>query len=112
MKKNMMLVLITAISVSVCWYFAIKYRDRIHTVWLLSSVKAPGRMALNAIKEDFDRGDHIAAQNKVIILHRIWQRFQSQSDDEMSGVGIGDVMEEFSKVEALGTSRQDKPGGH
>ncbi len=65
---------------------------------MISAVKAPGRMALDEIVTELQRGDVASATTKLQILKSEWDRFEKE--DGLSGVGIGNIMVEFSRTPA------------
>ena len=71
-------------------------RRSVEKLWLISAVKAPGRMALDEIVTELQRGDVASATTKLQILKSEWDRFEKE--DELSGVGIGNIMVEFSRT--------------
>ena len=96
MKKIIAIIALTAVITSLCWYIATSMRRSIEELWLISAVKAPGRMALQEMATDLQRGDVAAATAKLQILRSEWDRFEK--DDGLSGVGIGNIMVDFSRV--------------
>jgi hypothetical protein len=77
-------------------------------LWLISAIKAPGRMALTEIQTDMNAGRYDVAKAKVDVLMTTWQRFDS-GPDTFSGSGIGDIMIAFSKLGTHGSSTLAKP---
>jgi hypothetical protein len=72
-------------------------------LWLVSAIKAPGRMALQDIQADLNSEHYELAKAKVDVLVQTWQRFDS-GPDSFRGLGIGDVMVAFSKLETNSTA--------
>lgn len=79
-------------------------RDRL---WLISAIKAPGRMALRDIQADMNAGRYALAKAKIDVFMNTWQRFDS-GPDSFSGSGIGDIMVAFSKLDTNGNSNLHK----
>ena len=76
---------------------------------MMSSIKAPGRMALREIQADMNAGRHALAKAKMDAFVNTWQRFES-GPDSCSGSGIGDIMVTFSKLDTnnIGTTHQQE----
>ena len=66
-------------------------------LWLISAVKAPGRMALQEIQADMNAGRCSLAKAKIDALVNTWHRFESEPDSNR-GRGIGDIMVTFGNV--------------
>ncbi len=80
-------------------------------LWLVSSVKAPGRMALGEIQADMNAGRYELAKAKIDTLMDTWQRFDS-GPDSFRGAGIGDIMVAFSKLGTNGVVAHHEPASH
>jgi hypothetical protein len=93
--------LMVAVTVAVTWIIASVVHG-VHTgterLWLISAVKAPGRMALGEIQADMNAGRYQLAKAKIDLLVDTWQRFDSGPDSNR-GLGIGDIMVVFSKLD-------------
>jgi hypothetical protein len=79
--------------------------------WMISAIKAPGRMALEDIQSDMKAGRYDMAKRKTDAFVTTWQRFES-GPDSFSGYGIGDVMVTFSKIpdgEEGGATNRSQP---
>ena len=72
-------------------------RDRL---WMVSAVKAPGRMAIADIQTDLSAHRYIVAKAKMDAFAMTWQRFEADPDS-FKGRGIGDIMVTFSKIPNL-----------
>ena len=70
----------------------------IEKVWLISAVKAPGRMALQEIQADMNAGRCSLAKAKIDALVNTWHRFESEPDSNR-GLGIGDIMVAIGKLD-------------
>jgi hypothetical protein len=103
MKKTIAIIAITAAITSICWSIATGMRFGVEKLWLISAVKAPGRMALDEIVTDLQRGDVAAATTKLQILRSEWDRFEKE--DGPSGAGIGNIMLQFSRATAPETEQ-------
>lgn len=83
------------------WALASVYyggRTAYDRVWMISAIKAPGRMALGSIQADMHAGRFDVARRKIDAFMQTWQRFDS-GPDSCSGLGIGDIMLTFSKIQ-------------
>ena len=67
-------------------------------LWLISAIKAPGRMALGEIQADMKSGHYELAKAKIEVFMGTWSRFDRGSDS-FGGPGIGDIMASFSKID-------------
>jgi len=56
MKRTFISILVSVLVTSLCWYVAGSLRRGVDGLWLMSAVKAPGRMALDAIENDSTGG--------------------------------------------------------
>ncbi len=83
-------------------------RTGVERLWLVSAIKAPGRMALAEIQTDMNAGRYDVAKVKIDILMTAWQKFDS-GPDSFRGSGIGDIMVAFSKLDTNGSSTLPKP---
>ena len=72
-------------------------------LWLVSAIKAPGRMALGEIQADMNAERYALAKAKIDALMSTWQRFDS-GPDSFRGSGIGDIMVTFSKLDTNNSS--------
>lgn len=66
-------------------------------LWIVSAVKAPGRMALAGIQADMAAHRYSLARPKVDAFVTAWQRFEA-GPDSCRGQGIGDIMVTLSKT--------------
>jgi hypothetical protein len=76
-------------------------------LWLVSAIKAPGRMALNEIQADMNAGRYDVAKAKIDVLMSTWQRFDS-GPDSFTGPGIGEIMVSFAKLDTNSSSTLHK----
>jgi hypothetical protein len=83
-------------------------RTGVERLWLISAIKAPGRMALTEIQTDMNAGRYDVAKAKIDVLMTTWQRFDS-GPDSFRGSGIGDIMVAFSKLDTNSSSTLAKP---
>ena len=83
-------------------------RTGVERLWLISAIKAPGRMALNEIQTDMNAGRYDVAKAKIDVLMTTWQRFDS-GPDSFSGPGIGDIMVAFGKLDTNSSSTLARP---
>ena len=72
-------------------------------LWLVSAIKAPGKMALGEIQEDMNAGRYAVAKAKIDVLVDTWQRFNS-GPDSFKGSAIGDIMVAFSRLDTNSSS--------
>jgi hypothetical protein len=96
-KRTLLAIVLTAGLTSACWYFAMQLRWGVSWLWLESTVKAPGRMALSSIHDDLAAGRNNAAQAKLEALQRQWEIFEREG--RFRGEGIGSIMETFFQLE-------------
>ena len=83
-------------------------RTGVERLWLISAIKAPGRMALTEIQTDMNAGRYDIAKAKIDVLVTTWQKFDSEPDS-FRGSGIGDIMIAFSKVDTNSSSNAIPP---
>jgi len=93
--------LVVVITTAVTW-ITVSFIDGVHTrverLWLISAIKAPGRMALGQIQADLNAGRYALAKAEIDTFMDTWQRFYS-GPDSFRGLGIGDIMVSFSKLD-------------
>ena len=65
-------------------------------LWLMSAVKAPGKMPLQAISVDMADQRYAEASRKLQILRSHWRTFEQS--DGFAGPGIGHVVTELEDV--------------
>lgn len=70
---------------------------------MVSSIKAPGRMALSEIQADMNARRYSLAKAKIDAFVNTWKRFES-GPDSCRGSGIGDIMVTFSKIDTNSSS--------
>ena len=112
MKNRVFTIVVTAAVTSLLWYgwhVLNAVGNRIEHVWLVSSVKAPGRMALDTIQTDLEAGRHDVVKAEVEALRKRWASFSADEDDR--GSGIGDIMTDFAKLGATGLLHVDAAPG-
>ena len=93
--------LVIIVSAAITWIaFSIiqGVRTGAERLWLISAIKAPGRMAISEIQTDMDAGRYDLARAKLKIFMDTWQRFD-RGPDAFGGRGIGDVMVAFSSID-------------
>jgi hypothetical protein len=98
--------LIIVVTVAITWIMVSvihSVRTGTEKLWLISAIKAPGRMALAEIQADMNAGHYDVAKGKIDILMNTWQRFYSEPDS-FRGSGIGDIMVAFSKLDTNSSS--------
>lgn len=96
--KTFVVVLATAVVTWVIFSLIQGLQTGAERAWLISAIKAPGRMALGDIQADMKAGNYKLASAKIDLFVDTWQRFTSGSDG-FRGVGIGDIMVSFSKID-------------
>ena len=93
--------LVIVITVAVTWIIA-KFVHGVQTgterLWLISAVKAPGRMALGEIQADMNAGRYQLAKAKMDVFVATWRKFDS-GPDSFDGSGIGNIMVALSKAD-------------
>jgi hypothetical protein len=107
-KKIFLAIVITAL---LTWEISSVFRG-LHTaterLWLISAIKAPGRMAIDDIQASMGAGQYKLAEAKLQALKDTWQRFD-HGPDSSSGPGIGDIMVTFSKLDSDYATNNAKP---
>jgi hypothetical protein len=111
----------TIVATAAITWFAFSVVHSLRTgaerLWMISAVKAPGGMALGEVQSDMDAGRYENAKAKINALADTWQRFNS-GPDSCSGLGVGDIMVTFSKLdtnyttvarERAGAANQSQP---
>lgn len=96
MKRTAITVLITVLVTSLCWYFITGLQQGINDLWLMSAVKAPGRMALDEIQADLQAGQIEIAKDRLVVLRKQWATFESEGG--FKGQAIGNIMVTFSQM--------------
>jgi hypothetical protein len=110
MKRTILTILVTCLATSLCWYVVGSLRRGVEELWLMSALKAPGRMALDSIQGDMQAGRMEIAERKLSALTKQWALFESEGG--WRGQAIGNIMVAFSQIDvAAGTNRIGKPGG-
>jgi hypothetical protein len=113
MRRTLITVLITALVTSLCWYgasVANGVRRGIERVWLISAVKAPGRMALDDIEADLIAGRSEAAKAKIAALRQQWAVFDSEAG--FRGQAIGNIMVTFGQIDSgMEATKKAEPDG-
>ena len=97
--KTFFVIAVTAVITWVTASVVDGVRTDTERVWMLSAVKAPGRMALSDIQADMNAGHYTLAKAKLDVLMATWQRFDV-GPTSFKGTGIGDIMMTFSKLDA------------
>jgi hypothetical protein len=101
--KTFLIVVVTAAVTWITVGVIQGFRTGADRLWLISAIKAPGRMALGAIQADMEAERYALAKAKMDALVDAWQRFES-GPDSFRGPGIGDIMVAFSKLQTNSTS--------
>lgn len=96
-KSTAAAVLITALLTSLCWYVGTSLGSARDSVWLISAVKVPGRMALDTIADDMKKHRYAEACHRIEVLRREWKAFDQESG--FDGNAIGNIMVKFSQLE-------------
>lgn len=94
MKKTPLAIAITFVLTSAAWYAVTSVHNDLNRVLLRSSVKAPGRMALDVIGHDLETGDYKTAKAHLTVLREAWKRFDEERGPTIEQ-GIGNIMVEF-----------------
>jgi hypothetical protein len=110
MKRTILTILITCLVTSLGWHFVGSLRRGIEGLWLMSAIKAPGRMALDSIEADLEAGRLEIAKRKLAALRKQWSVFESEAG--FRGEAIGNIMVAFSQIDiAAETNKIAEPGG-
>jgi hypothetical protein len=105
--------LIIVATAAITWFsFSIvqSLRTGVERLWMISAVKVPGNMALKEIQSDMSAGRFESARAKINGFADTWQRFNS-GPDSCSGLGIGDILVTFSKLDTNYTATTPEPDG-
>jgi hypothetical protein len=100
-------------SAVIAWTASVFYhaaQTAIERVWMISAMKAPGRMAIQEIQADMKGGRYDLAKAKIDALADAWQKFEA-GPDSPSGPGIGNIMVTFSKIDTNHLPRIPESGG-
>jgi len=113
MKTFLVIVVTAAVTAAITWFAASTVhgvRTGIERLWLMSAVKAPGRMALGEIQADMNAGRYQLAKAKIDVLLNTWQRFDAEPP-VFRGAAIGDIMVAFSKLDTNSIIAHSEKGG-
>jgi hypothetical protein len=113
MKTFFVIVVTAAVTAAITWFTASTVhgvKTGIERLWLMSAVKAPGRMALSEIQADMNAGRYELAKAKIDVLMDTWQRFDSEPPS-FRGPAIGDIMVAFSKLDTNSIVAHPEQGG-
>ena len=110
MRRTIIAIVITAAATSLVWDVATGLRKGRDKLWLMSAVTVPGRMALDEIAAETERGDYAAAKGKLEILRNLWRQFDS--DNSFSSAALGNVMVEFSRLPNSATNAAPNTASH
>ena len=106
--KTFLIIVVTAGVTWTTMTFIHGTRTNVQMRWLISAIKAPGRMAISDIQKDMNAGSYDVAKAKIDVLMTTWQRFDAGSDS-FTGAGIGDIMTSFSRLETGSSSALHAP---
>jgi hypothetical protein len=110
MKRTVITILITALVTSLCWYVVSGLLRGVEGLWLMSAVKAPGRMALDEIEADLQAGRLDTAKTKIAVLRRQWALFEREAG--FRGQALGNIMVTFGQIDTTTqTNRNAEPDG-
>ena len=98
MRRTVITILVTVLATSLGWYVVSGLRRGVEGLWLMSAVKAPGRMALGEIEADVQAGRLELAKAKIRALRRQWATFESEHG--FSGEAIGNIMVTFGQIDS------------
>ena len=101
--KTFLVIVATAVITWITFSVIHGVRTGVERLWLISAIKAPGRMALGEIQTDMNAERYALAKAKIDALMSTWQRFNS-GPDSFRGSGIGDIMVTFSKLDTNSSS--------
>jgi hypothetical protein len=79
MKRTLITILITILVTSLCWYVITELRRGVEELWLMSAVKAPGRMALGEVEADLRAGHFEVGNAKIAALKKQWAVFENEA---------------------------------
>lgn len=100
MNRTLFAVVITIIVMSILFLFslgAIRVGHQRDEVWLISAVKAPGRMALDDIQAEMNAGNYDAAKLMIGAFKKQWTTFEQEQG--FHGQAIGIIMVEFGRLD-------------
>jgi|WetSurMetagenome_2_1015567.scaffolds.fasta_scaffold809766_1 hypothetical protein len=110
MKRTVITILLTALVTSLCWYVVGGLLRGVEGLWLMSAIKAPGRMALDVIEADLQAGRLQVAKAKMAALRRHWEAFEREAG--FRGQAIGNIMVTFGQIDsAAETNKEAEPDG-
>jgi len=101
--KTFLVIVVTAAITWVTFSVLHGVRTGVERLWLISAIKAPGRMALSEIQTDMNAGRYVLAKAKIDAFINTWQRFDS-GPDSFRGSGIGDIMVTFGRLDTNSSS--------
>ena len=96
--KTFLVIVVTAVVTWIVASVVHGVQTGTERLWLVSAVKAPGRMALGEIQANMNAGRYDLAKAKIDTLMDTWHRFDS-GPDSFRGLGIGDIMVAFSRLD-------------
>jgi|ERR1041385_9465307 hypothetical protein len=108
--KTFLIIIATAAVTIVVSSFINGAKSGYERTWLISAVKVPGSMAIEAIQSDLRAGQYDRAKAKIDAMAQTWQRFNS-GPDSFRGTGIGDIMVTFSRLEITNGAAGSEPDG-
>jgi hypothetical protein len=106
--KTYIIIVVTAAVTWIAVSVVYGVRTHVERMWLISAIKAPGRMALTEIQTDMNEGSYDLAKAKMDVLMNTWQRFDS-GPHAFRGLGIGDIIVAFRKLETNSNSPLAEP---
>lgn len=109
MRRTFLTILITALVTSAGWYVVTSIRRGAEALWLMSAVKAPGRMALDRIQQDFAAGRDEVAKAKLAALRRQWAVFEDEP--AFRGQAIGNILGPFFEIDEAMKTRANTESG-
>lgn len=110
MKRTVITILNTALVTSLSWYVVGGLLRGVEELWLMSAVKALGRMALDVIEDDPQSGRLELAKAKIVALKRQWESFEREHG--FRGEAIGNIMVTFGQIDsAAETHKKAEPDG-
>jgi hypothetical protein len=114
MKTFLVIVVTAFVTAAITWFAASTVhgvRTGIERLWLMSAVKAPGRMALGEIQADMNAGRYQLAKAKIDVLMDTWQRFDAEPP-AFRGAALGDIMVTFSKLDTNSVVAHPEQASH
>lgn len=105
MKRTVITILISVVITSLGWSLVSGLQQGVDRLWLLSAVKAPGRMALSNIEADLVAGRFEIAKAKLSAFQKEWAIFENESG--FRGIGIGNIMVTLGQIDSVANTNKN-----